>query len=226
MNNLRNTIKILFKKTKPEMVLSEYSKGIGQRGPLSYLPNKRNFTQNDISSGFSHYTYDEVNNIYSLLTNNWMNYDKEKNPLSKSIFNVLLLFSDTVLIEKENEPFVKFSELLRWRDLALNLGEDIFTCSYFAYHDLFSRKNRRIFSWKPIISTDNTRLKNILKKGVAENHFHLAGSAPHFNISWINLMNHPVKYKKTYWSEIFKKLENEGLLSEKILFSIFKEFNL
>ncbi len=213
MNNLRTSLKTIFKKVKPQKVLEQY---YTYKSELTKSPDKKSFIQNDSTSGFSHYNYNEVNNIYYLLTHNWMKHDKSDTILKNSIFNILLTFTKTILIEKQSEPFVKFRELLRWRDIALNLGEDILTTSYFAYNDIYSGKRRRNFSWKPIISTDNIRLKNLLEKGVAENHFHLKGSAPHVNISWIALMNHPIKYKNIFWYDKFNKLKKQTSLSDKI----------
>lgn len=37
---------------------------------------------------------------------------------------------------------------------------------------------------------NNVQLKKITEKGMAENHFHLWGAAPYFQISWIWMMNH------------------------------------
>ena len=36
----------------------------------------------------------------------------------------------------------------------------------------------------------------MLRKGTAENHFHLHGSTQSFSLSWISLMNHPRQIEK------------------------------
>lgn len=51
-------------------------------------------------------------------------------------------------------------------------------------------KSNPIFAWQPIISSDDVRLNNILKREIAENHFHLNGSTKIFELNWICLMNH------------------------------------
>ncbi|MBN2833891.1 MAG: hypothetical protein JXR48_02875, partial [Candidatus Delongbacteria bacterium] len=169
------------------------------------------FSKNAITY-LPYYSDDEINNIYIKLLREWLN-DKNQNVLNKkiSIFNLLKTFFKEVLIELENEPYCKYKHFLRWREISHIVGEDIFTTSFLAHQDLMSNHNRTYFSWKPIISSDNSRLKKILQKGVAENHFHLGGSGPHFDISWISLMN-----KITFRYSEFKELGSYKLQQEVI----------
>ena len=48
---------------------------------------------------------------------------------------------------------------------------------------------RKEFEWKLHPDHENHRLNSILRKGVSDNHFHLNGSLPYFELSWISLMN-------------------------------------
>ena len=45
------------------------------------------------------------------------------------------------------------------------------------------------FNWKPVITHNNTQLHRILERGMSENHYHLKGSAPVFQLTWISIMN-------------------------------------
>ena len=49
--------------------------------------------------------------------------------------------------------------------------------------------NRREFEWKLHPDHENYGVNNILRKGVSDNHFHLNGSLPYFELSWVSLMN-------------------------------------
>ncbi len=69
------------------------------------------------------------------------------------------------------------------------LRQDFFTCVFLASHDLERGYQSENFSWLPIIRSDDNRLHNILKRGMAENHLHLAGSTKVFELNWVCLMN-------------------------------------
>lgn len=205
MDNLTTSIKIIFGKCQPDIVLKNYFKS--QSLPfvnhfpdsifhLSSLDEKKN------------YSWDELINIKNKLEEDWFEdvYKKTKN--KKSIFNLLMHFNKQVLIEIENEPFVHYENLLRWRETSFALGEDIFSTSYLAYMDNRSGRNRHFFAWRPVLFSNNIRLKGMLKQGLAENHFHLKGSAPVFDLSWLALMN-SVDRK----SPAFNKLKKEVKLN-------------
>lgn len=84
----------------------------------------------------------------------------------------------------------RLDEMLRWREISFQLGQEFFICVYLAEEDLRRGNERIYFAWEPIIGSDDTRLDQILKRGVAENHFHLNGSTKIFELNWICLMNH------------------------------------
>lgn len=132
------------------------------------------------------------------------------------IFRLLNSFNQEVLIEYNYKPYCKYEQLMRWRMLSHKLEQDLLITSYFAKNDSISRKKRTNFTWEPIIKTDNTRLHNMLKKGISENHFHLKGSAPHFNLTWISLMNRisgrDFEYEKS--GMMNNRLNPDGYFSE------------
>lgn len=112
-----------------------------------------------------------------------------------SVFDAILIFATRVLQEIDGEPICRYENVLRWRFTSHLLEEDIFTTAYLAFQDCREGKRNRDFSWKPVIGNNNEHLNWILRQGLADNHFHLKGSAPQFPLSWINMMNH-VRSKK------------------------------
>ena len=131
-------------------------------------------------------SYDELQNNYDILLQSM----RGKNSDDISVFNSVMNLTEKILIYDGSEIRCKFDELLRWRELSFYLGQDLLTCAFIASEDLkYGETNRRFFAWLPIIRSDDNRLHNILDKGMAENHFHLAGSTKVFELNWICLMN-------------------------------------
>lgn len=131
-------------------------------------------------------SYDELQNNYDILLQSM----KGKNSEDISVFNSVMNLTEKLLIYDGSEIRCKFDELLRWREISFYLGQDLLTCAFIASEDLkYGETNRRFFAWLPIIRSDDNRLHNILDKGMAENHFHLAGSTKVFELNWICLMN-------------------------------------
>lgn len=131
-------------------------------------------------------SYDELQNNYNILLQSM----RGKNSEDISVFNSVMNLTEKLLIYDGSEIRCKFDELLRWREISFYLGQDLLTCAFIASEDLkYGETNRRFFAWLPIIRSDDNRLHNILDKGMAENHFHLAGSTKVFELNWICLMN-------------------------------------
>lgn len=114
-----------------------------------------------------------------------------------SVFELLRSCTETMLTVPDNNspltvpPLCRYSSVLRWRQLSHKLGQDLFTTAFLAdrEHDLdVVREN---FTWPANIITDNTKLTQLLDRGISENHFHLGGSTRLFTLSWVSLMNHP-----------------------------------
>lgn len=136
-------------------------------------------------SVFPYYSEDERENNYLKLIR-----DMKDNPENSSnIFRFIMKTSVRLLTYDGNEIVCKFDEMLRWREISFLLGQDFFTCAFLAKHDLERGSRTKNFSWLPIIRSDDNRLHNILKRGMAENHFHLNGSTKIFELNWICLMN-------------------------------------
>lgn len=203
MENLRKTIEILFCKTNPEVVIQNIYNW--KATDLSKHIQKENFTNIAETIDTLHSKY-ELESIYEMANTNWC-YSPEKYPYStnerSNVFYTLLSFSKEILMEENEHPVCEFAQLLKWRDLTLKLGEDLFTTSFFAYRDLSSKRNRHYFAWSPTIGNNNHHLKEITRKGLTDLHFHLFGSSLNFDITWLSLMNDICNRKKDF--EAIKK---------------------
>ncbi len=134
---------------------------------------------------FPNYSEDERRNHYQKLLQD-MSDPPNGNP---SVFRFIMNIAGKLLLYDGEEITCKFDEMLRWREVSFQLGQDFFTCAFLANHDQKKGLQCRNFSWLPIIRSDDSRLHNILKRGMAENHFHLNGSTKVFELNWICLMN-------------------------------------
>lgn len=200
MDNIRLSIDSIFGQCSSDKVLSSYFSSHTQ-------PIVENFDDNLfiklLISLKNNYSLNEIQNIKQKLDEDWLTDVYQKNKKNKSIFNLLTHFSKQVLTEKEKEPFVNYEHLLKWRELSFSLGEDLFTTSYLAYMDVRSCRKRSYFAWRTVLFSNNDRLKGILNQGMSENHFHLKGSAPVFDLSWLSIMNNVLGHEKTF--NILKK---------------------
>lgn len=134
---------------------------------------------------FCNKTEDEMQNTYQLLQQSMVDLGTGKS----SVFNAVMTLADKLLIYDGEEIRCKIDELLRWREVSFRLGQDLLTCAFLAAEDLRYGITTEFFAWQPIIRSDDNRLYNILDRGMAENHFHLAGSTKVFELNWICLMN-------------------------------------
>lgn len=142
------------------------------------------------------YTDDTLELLYNLYLSEWLIYPKLNKPLDyiennrKNIFHALLHFTNKILRLQNNQPVVRFEQLLRWRELSNVLGEDLLICSFLAHQECLTFVERTSFTWPSVCVNDDIELQSFSKSQFAELHFHLKGSANHFELSWICLMNH------------------------------------
>ena len=195
MDNLRSVLSIVLGRIPAGEILSER---------VTY----NNITEESFVklAGYyvKNYTNDELKNLFYYVQNAYNeqteylkgNFDKRIKQTDKfDVFNIILLFAAKVLQEQDGMPVCRYENLLRWRMTSHQLDEDVFTTAFLAYRDLRSYRVDRDFSWRTVISHNNQYLKKILDKGMADNHFHLKGSAPQFPLSWLYMMNHVVSNK-------------------------------
>ena len=144
------------------------------------------------SSYVLHYSENEVSNLLNYYTNVFREDARRTGRESSDkldVFDALLYCTKRFLCIKNNEILCRYTELLEWRKLALELGENIFVTAYMAAQVSYHEVMQQGFLWKRVIGHDNAQLNLVTGRKYSENHFHLNGSAPIFHISWISLMN-------------------------------------
>lgn len=214
MDNIRNVIKILFRYVSPVEVLKGNA-GYDNVHQTSFITLANTY--------MSQYSNNEIKNMLSFLGNEfeWHNNKirgRETNGEQRevNVFDAVLLFADSVLVEENGVPLCSYEHLLRWREMIVAMDEDLFVAAFLAQKDLLAGANRKFFFWPPVIGHNNKELNRLMAQGVAENHFHLKGSSPTFHLSWISMMNdvmNPV-FRKT-----FKEYEGRRL-STKVTYQV------
>ena len=114
------------------------------------------------------------------------------NPSGVSFLGMVSSFVSKVLTFSEEELVYKYKYLEIWHDVSSYVGSDLFIADRYALADMRQYRpsvNRREFEWKLHPDHENYGVNNILRKGVSDNHFHLNGSLPYFELSWVSLMN-------------------------------------
>ncbi len=178
MDNWCKILKILFKSVSVKDILED---------KVQYQDVDRETFEALVKLSVSNYSGNEARNLYDYASG------AEDGDAPKGRINVLRVlsqFDQGVLKEIEQIPVCRYRHLLKWRMVSFDLDEELFTTSFLAFEDSKKgREERKKFDWKYIIGNDNVELNDMLRKGLAENHFHLKGSAPYFSMTWLNLMN-------------------------------------
>lgn len=163
-------------------------------GQMNCRDLRRDTIEHIVHTYMTEYSDTEVRNILDGISESSRNdcvsdYD---NTISCTIsaFELLFRFVEKILIWKNNEVRVRYENILRWRTTTQDLGEEFFVAAFIAMQDLRNGCYCKNFGWPFVIGHNNVQLKKITEKGMAENHFHLWGAAPYFQISWIWMMNH------------------------------------
>lgn len=120
----------------------------------------------------------------------------EKTPVSgdkaKSIFEFIRERSREYLLIQNGDPYFKIEKIEEWQDVSFHCGEDLFVAALLADKNIQEGYEPRNFQWNYILKSDFSLLNNmIVENKIVENHYHLGGSSPMADISWIYLMNHP-----------------------------------
>lgn len=187
MDSLCNVVLLLFKTVSSKDILMERARHdcFGEK-----------IFKELVLTEHSKYNSEEAENLYYYMQDELYSEGDSQEEYSArrekgiDIWEVLRKFNELILKEVEEIPVCRYRYLLKWREVSHALDEELFTNSFLAYRDCrFSRADRKKFDWKTIIGSDNVELNNMLNQGLADNHFHLKGSAPYFYMSWINMMN-------------------------------------
>ena len=215
MDVLRNCILKLFKSVSITDLLGQFVND-QQFSNTTNFSRFQDYWERGFTQDKSKLSMDELKAIWDYLATNCM----VSNDGLPTIHGVYLFkhISESILKEHQYEPLCRFSNLLRWQNISLFMGEDIFTTAFLAGKDSISGRERDYFTWSAILRTDNFRLRQLLQKGIAENHFHLKGSANHVFLNWIAALNNPLEARKRIDKRI--KSKESGNAEQKLLLKI------
>ena len=136
------------------------------------------------------YSLEEIHNLFKKMKQQ----TKALDGIAPGLFQLLVLYGSDTLELDNGVPICRRERILGWRSTSLRMGQDIFTAALLAYKKAtYSLSGSVRFDYPALIKTNDVRLERLLQKGIAENHFHLAGSTRQFPLSWIVLMNNPGK---------------------------------
>lgn len=187
----RENLDVIFLKTAPESILNKIREDCGDAVHTLLSADARTYPLEVYDHfgflNFPEYSLDETRLRHEALKEN---IDKE----GDMIFGLLYRYARNVLIMNGEQPVCKLDNILGWNSISSRLGQDIFTTAWLAkrqYADGLKGAVNLAFDWPAVIGTDDKRLDLMIKKGLAENHFHLNGSTQSFALSWACLMNHP-----------------------------------
>lgn len=122
-----------------------------------------------------------------------------KNQNWHQMINLLPLFANTCLTNKNGCPYVLFEEIQSWRQLSLLIGEDVLTTSFLAFDVAKSKGvSPTSFAWPNIISHTQEEINAELDKGLCDTHAHLKASADIFELTWLDFMNRLINRDEDY----------------------------
>ena len=133
---------------------------------------------------------DEVVTAWEQFANSqWESISNHEN---KSPFEFLKRTVDDIMILNEGTPHFKMGDVETWNNLTFQLGEDLFAAVLFANRWIKHGLDPQHFQWNYILRSNFFDLNSLLKREkINENHYHLFGSPPNVDLSWLFLMNHP-----------------------------------
>ena len=143
------------------------------------------------------YSEDEQVLFLQRISETCSKYDRPKG--AQLPWHLLVEYGERVLVYPHGEPLCRFEKVLDWRETYLQLGQDLIITAWLSYLRLHQHLNIGNYSWLPVIQSDNTVLETLLGSGIAENHYHLNGSADVFPITWSCIMTYPTDIEGNDW---------------------------
>lgn len=126
-------------------------------------------------------------------------WDDVKADNAKSLFEYVRNFAGETLRFQQNEPLFRIEKTELWQSVSFHCGEDLFVAALFATRHLEKGCEPRDYQWNYILRSDFFLLNNlIMQRKIVENHYHLWGSAPNIDLSWLYLMNHPYRQQDRF----------------------------
>lgn len=183
IQELPGMIKVLFKRTSIERILQT-----NENGKIFYDDIESNYLQDLMLTYYQQFSDTEIHLQIAEVQEQLLD-PAERDRIN--VFELMFYYIPQILTFHENKVSCKYNEILTWNDLSKAIGEDLPVLVMLVMRNLEQGSENQNFSWPPVIGHNNTQLNKMLKKGMADNHFHLRGSSPYEYVSWINLMNYP-----------------------------------
>lgn len=165
------------------------------RDIISYVAEK---TRDNVGiTNLRHFTSEVVNSWrYFVMGNDSMPASGNDD---KSVFDFIRERSKEYLIIQNGDPFFKIERMDEWQDVSFHCGEDLFVAAMLADMNIKENYEPSNFQWNYILKSDFSLLNNmIFQNKIVENHYHLGGSSPMADLSWIYLMNYPFGQEEKY----------------------------
>lgn len=147
----------------------------------------------------------------------YVNSKKWTSPIigrNRSLFEFVKIFGKECLLLHQDEPLFRIEKTKLWQSVSFQCGEDIFVTSCFASKNLEDNYSPSNFQWSYILKSDFFLLNNLIKhRKIVENHYHLWGSAPNLDLSWIRLMNFPYGQQNRFDALLKKASSYYGAVS-------------
>lgn len=219
MDELCTHIKALFLGLQPEIVLQNLRSGSRSDAESGILyVNARKISKEGylhcIRAMHLNRSEDELYQLY------WNLDDRLNADPNVNIFSLLARYGEQVLQLHNGEPLCRQETIISWRMTTHDIGQNLVTCSFLASEDARNQHESIYFEWPSVVRTNNLLLQSILKRGLAENHFHLNGSTQVFPLTWGFLMNHPDKaerfFDNNHFSENLKLTVSQGVRDNKL----------
>ncbi len=214
MEDLSMALRAMFSEMEGDKILEslDLSKSIGPKH-LDAECEESDIMKLLLNEDNNNYSLDQLSMICQIIIGKWMMPDTDCLPLvyhkKDSVFNMLLYFASKTLIVKDGDPVCRYRSLLRWHGLTVQLGEDLFTTSFLASHDLKNGYQREYFDWDAYLEHDCKEINSLFKKPIAELHMHLKGSSYNVDISWACLMNNIMSMRQKFDKVALKKKDTE-----------------
>lgn len=123
-------------------------------------------------------------------------WDYVKAENTRSLFEYVRNFAKECLLYQQGEPVFRIDKTHVWQSVSFHCGEDLFVAALLATRHLEDNHIPLDFQWNYILKSDFFLLNNLIRqRNIVENHYHLWGSAPNIDLSWLYLMNHPFGQK-------------------------------
>ena len=162
----------------------------------------------DINNGYLRESNVQVVDVWKQkATANCETIDIQKKNRGKSVFESLKCAYQDCLVMQDGEPYFRIEQIKLWQALSFALGEDLFVSSMLADQDVQMSCEPTNFQWPYILRSNYWALNHLMeRRKLNENHYHLWGSSPNADLSWIYLMNHPFGQQKKYETLFGEKL--------------------